>query len=304
MGGSAEITDRDVSNAGPNVNSDDPMLGEFAEDDKQRPFFEEPEEESAEEVAETEPEEDEPDEDDTDEEDAPEDAEEDADEEIDAEEDTDTPETLASLLGLVNDLRNEISELKAGTKPDEQAQADPVAAIQPIQPAEVEVSISDDDFDELSSTKEGAQKVLSREVNKAVKSASAQAQEAVYQQLPGLITPIVARFTATQAAAQEWQSKNPDLVRNPRIVELVQQESNRVQNANPKLPPLEVFNRAGKNVRTMLKELQAKADDSGDKKPDKKPKPKGGGAKPAPKSKSKLSDAEKELLADLRPGFR
>jgi len=302
MGGRAEINTVPATGPEPKVN--DPMLEMFKDDDKHRPFFEEPPDE---ELPDEEPDEEEPDENaepDEGDEDASDDAQDDADEETDAEAGTDQPETLSALLGLVNDLRSELAELKAGTKPDEPVQADPVAAIQPIQPKEVEVSISDDDFDAFSSSREGAQKVLSREVNKAVKSASAQAQEAVYQQLPGLIMPMVARFTATQAAAQEWQSKNPDLVRNPRVLELVQQESNRVQNANPKLPPLEVFTRAGKNVRTMLKELQAKAED-GDKKPaDKKPKPKGGGAKPAPKSKSKLSDAEKELLADLRPGFR
>ena len=210
------------------------------------------------------------------------------------------PDANEQLLTVVAQLQQQVTDLQTG-KPAAPV-VEPVApAIPQVAPKEVSFELSDEDFDELSADKAGAAKVLSRLVNSSNKQVASQITEQVMQLIPQIVAPIVARNVATQSAADAWKLANPDLASNPKILGFVQQESNRLSTVNPTWAPHQIFDEAGKSIRSLLGKKKPT-----DKKPDlvKKTKPpaaKKGGAKQGAKKTIPLTRMAKEL-SELTPG--
>ena len=176
-----------------------------------------------------------------------------------------------------------------------------VPAIPQVTPKVVAFELTDEDFDELSSDKAGAAKVLSRLVNSSNTQVASQITEQVMQLIPQIVAPIVARNVATQSAADAWKLANPDLANDSRILPMVQDASNRLSTVNPTWSPKQVFDEAGKSIRSLLGKKKPT-----DKKPDpvkkvKPPSSKKGGAKQGGKKAPTLTGMAKEL-SELTPG--
>ena len=214
------------------------------------------------------------------------------------------PDSLMVLLEKMEALHAEIAELKAGKPADPEPEPAPV--IQQVTPKEIAVNLTDDDFESLTQDKESASKVLSNLVNNSNKQLAAQLTEAFYQSLPQLVTPLIARMQAGYSAAAEFRNNpaNADLVshKNPRIMQLLVDEGNRLGRTNPTWEPSKVFEEAAKSVRGLISSATSKLDD----KPSPKPpiKPKGGGGRGGD-VKPKLTGLQKELLeAGWRPNVK
>ena len=214
------------------------------------------------------------------------------------------PDSLTALLEKMEALHAEIAELKAGKPADPEPEPAPI--IQQVTPKEIAVNLTDDDFESLTQDKESASKVLSNLVNNSNRQLAAQLTEAFYQSLPQLVTPLIARMQAGYSAAAEFRNNpaNADLVnhKNPRVMQLLVDEGNRLGRANPTWEPAKVFEEAAKSVRGLISSATSKLDE----KPSSKSpiKPKGGGGRGGD-TKPKLTGLQKELQeAGWRPNVK
>ena len=216
------------------------------------------------------------------------------------------PDSLTTLLEKMEALHAEIAELKSGKSAEPSPEPEPAPIIQQVTPKEIAVNLTDDDFESLTQDKESASKVLSNLVNNSNRQLAAQLTEAFYQSLPQLVTPLIARMQAGYSAAAEFRNNpaNADLVnhKNPRVMQLLVDEGNRLGRANPTWEPAKVFEEAAKSVRRLISPAASKLDEKSSSKPPIKPK--GGGGRGGD-TKPKLTGLQKELQeAGWRPNVK
>ncbi len=107
------------------------------------------------------------------------------------------------------------------------------------------IRITDDEFDSAISSKEGMQKILDK-----IEAASAERMQQLIRAIPKVIRSVADEVVSTRLAISDFYQANSDLLPFKPLVKFT---INKLQSENPDMDLEELLDKAGKEVRKVLK---------------------------------------------------
>ena len=166
----------------------------------------------------------------------------------------------------------------------------------------VQITLSEDDFEALQDSHDGAQKVLNRVVNESLKQALPHAAEQTLRKSARTLPAQMSRMAEAYVAAAFFRRENKDLARDTDVLTSVHQRGLKLSAAHPSWSVERVLRESGKLVRADLAKIAERVQRGSQPAEEAGSPPGRVGSTPTRKVKRPLTGLQAEL-AKLKPGL-